>query len=139
VEQLGYETMNLEFSDDVVVQVLQRIEEFGADTLLCPWDRDLHHDHEITSRIAVAASKRVPRLLMGQINNLLREVFTPNVFVDITETWHLKLAAMRCYTSEWKRAGKGWEVFQDSLTRYYGGMVGVERAEGFLSRKFLVE
>ena len=139
VDVLANETMHLKFEDDLVVQTLERIEKMGADTLICPWDRDLHHDHEVTSRIAISASKRIPRVLMGQINNLLREVFTPNIFVDITETWDLKLRAMRCYHSEWERKGGEWEVFQDALTRYYGGMVGVERAEGFLSRKLLFE
>jgi LmbE family N-acetylglucosaminyl deacetylase len=74
---------------------------------------------------------------MGQINTYLREVGTPNVFVDITNTWEKKIAALECYTSQWERAGKDWYAFLDETTRYYGRMVGVERAEGFVSRKFL--
>lgn len=137
VENLGYPAMDLKFEDKLVVEVLRRIEDRKVDTLICPWERDLHHDHEIVSRITMSASRRVPRVLMGQINYYLREVFTPNVFVDITETWEQKISALECYVTQWERAGKDWYAFLDETTRYYGRMVGVERAEGFVSRKLL--
>jgi LmbE family N-acetylglucosaminyl deacetylase len=138
VENLGEPAMDLKFEDRLVVEVLRRIETRKVDTLICTWDGDLHHDHEVVSRIAVAASRRVPRVLMGQINHYLRNIFTPNVFVDITDTWEQKIAALECYTTQWERAGKDWHAFMDETTRYYGRLVGVERAEGFMSQKFLL-
>jgi LmbE family N-acetylglucosaminyl deacetylase len=138
VENLGLPAMDLKFEDRLVVEVLRRIEQRKADTVLCPWERDIHHDHEIASRIAVAATRRVPRVLMGQINYYLREFFRPNVFVDITATWAKKIEALQCYGKQWERAGKDWHDFLDESTRYYGRMVGVERAEGFVSSKILL-
>jgi len=138
VENLREQTMELEFEDRLVVEILQRVEKRNVDTLVCPWDRDLHHDHEIASRLAVAASKRVNRVLMGQINHHLREVFAPNVFVDVTETWSTKIEALKCYESEWQRTNGEWEAFQDELTRYYGRLAGVTRAEGFRTTKLLL-
>ena len=138
VENLGCPAMNLRFEDRLVCEILRRVEARACDTLVCPWDRDLHHDHEIVSRLAIAASKRVPRVLMGQINHHLREPFAPNVFVDISRTWPLKIEALRCYASEWQRAGAEWSEFLDLTTRYYGKMVGVERAEGFVTHKLLL-
>jgi N-acetylglucosamine malate deacetylase 1 len=138
MENLGLPAMDLKFEDRLVVEVLHRIEARRADTLLCPWERDEHHDHEVVSRIAVSATRRVPRVLMGQINYYLRDFFRPNVFVDITATWPKKIEALQCYGRQWERAGKDWYGFLDEATRYYGRMVGVERAEGFLSSKILL-
>jgi LmbE family N-acetylglucosaminyl deacetylase len=138
VENLGHPAMDLKFEDRLVVEVLRRIEQRRVDTLLCPWERDIHHDHEVVSRIAIAATRRVPRVLMGQINYYLREFFRPNVFVDVSATWTKKIEALECYRAQWQRAGKDWYGFLDETTRYYGRMVGVERAEGFVSMKVLL-
>lgn len=138
VENLRGPAMDLRFEDRLVREVLRRVEDLTIDTILCPWERDVHHDHEVASRIALAASRRVPRVLMGQINFFVRDIFSPNVFVDISETWEQKIKALECYTSQWSRAGKEWYGFLDQTTRYYGQMVGVERAEGFVSNKLLL-
>lgn len=135
VENLGYPAMNLRYDDALVREVILRVERKKYGLLLCPWDRDLHHDHEVASRIALAASRRVPRVLMGQINHYVREVFTPNVFVDIGATWTKKIEAVACYKREWARTGQERLGFLDEVTRYYGRMIGAERAEGFISHK----
>lgn len=138
VENLGEPAMDLAFEDRLVVEVLRRLEEHDVDTLIVPWDRDLHHDHEMASRIAVSASRRIPRVLMGGINFHLREVFTPNLFVDITDTWADKIRALECYTSQWSRAGQEWQAWLDETSRTYGRMLGVQRAEGFIANKYLL-
>ncbi len=137
VENLQCPAMDLKFEDRLVCEILRRIEQRSVDTVICPWERDMHHDHEIVSRIAMSATRRVPRVLMGQINFYLRELFRPNVFVDITATWEQKIEALRHYPTEWARAGTEWHAFLDETTRYYGRIVGVERAEGFVCNKFL--
>ncbi len=138
IENLGYPAMNLKHEDKIVVEVLKRIEKYNVNTLLCPWSKDVHHDHEIVSRIALSASRRIPRILMGQINYYLREIFTPNIFVDISDFWESKIEALKCYSTQWDRAGQDWFEFLDLTTRFYGKMVGVKRAEGFISNKFLL-
>lgn len=137
VENLDQQAMDLRWEDRWVGEVLKRIEHHGIDTLVCPFEGDVHHDHEVVSRVAMSASRRIPRVLMGQINWYLRQPFAPNVFVDITHTWDEKIAALECYEGEWARAGKDWLPWLDETTRGYGRMIGVGRAEGFVSRKFL--
>jgi len=138
VENLQYQAMELKFQDKHVCEVLQRIDKLKIDTILCPWEKDLHHDHEVVSRIAMSASRRIPRLIMGQINFYLRDFFTPNLFVDISATWTKKIESLKCFRSEWGRNGNGWYEYLDDTTRQYGRIIGVERAEGFVSRKFLL-
>ncbi len=138
VENLGYQAMDLKFEDRLVQECLRRVAAVKANVMVCPWERDIHHDHEVASRIAVAASRRIPSVIMGQINYYLRDVFVPNVFVDITSTWEQKIEALKCFRTQWERAGKDWYSFLDETSRYYGRMVGVERAEGFVSRKLFI-
>jgi len=137
VENLRFPAMDLQFRDCHVLEVLRRIEKFRPDTLLCPWSGDLHHDHEVVARITESASRRVPRVLMGQINYYLRSHFTPNIFVDISSTWEKKIKAMECFSGQWGRAGNDWYEYLDTTSRYYGKMIGVQRAEGFISVKYL--
>ena len=137
VDNLGLPAMKLQFEDELVREVLIRIKKLKIDTILCPWEKDIHHDHEVASRIAISASRRVPRVLMGQINYYLRDFFAPNVFVDISSTWTQKIKALKCFKSQWARTGDEWYEFLDKTTRYYGKICGVERAEGFISRKIL--
>lgn len=137
VENLGYPALEMSFQDKHVVEVLDRVAEHKIDTMITHWDGDLHHDHEVVSRIAMAASRRVPRVLMGQVNYYLREVFTPNYFVDITDTWRQKIEALGCYKSQWERQRADWTEFLDQTTSYFGKMAGVRRAEGFVTRKYL--
>jgi LmbE family N-acetylglucosaminyl deacetylase len=129
--------MNLNFSDNHVIEVLKRIKRVNADTMICPWNKDVHHDHEVVARIASAASRRVPRVIMGQINYYLNTFFSPNIFIDISDTWTRKIGALQCFTDQWERAGEDWRDFLDSTSRYYGKIIGVKRAEGFVSSKYL--
>lgn len=138
VENLDLPAMDLAHEDRHVVEVLRRIEHHDIDTLICPWERDIHHDHEVASRIAMSASRRVPRIMMGAINFYLREFFAPNLFVDISGTWETKIASLERYPGQWGRARDEWLPWLDETTRTYGRMLGVERAEGFVTRKFLL-
>lgn len=138
VENLNEPAMDMKHEDRLVRIVLDRIQRYQIDTLVCPYEGDIHHDHEVLSRIALSASRRVPRVLMGQINWYLRRPFTPNIFVDITDTWDLKIAALKCYHEEWRRAGEKWISWLDESSRIWGRMMGVQRAEGFVSQKYLL-
>ena len=137
-ENLGQPALNLSFSDNNVIEILKRINKYSIDTLICPFKKDLHHDHEVVTRIAIAASRRVPNLLMGQVNYYVNEFFVPNVFVDISNYWDRKIEALKLYAGQWKKSGNEWFEFMDSTTKYYGKIAGVKRAEGFYSNKILL-
>jgi LmbE family N-acetylglucosaminyl deacetylase len=133
IENGGNPALQFRYNDESVVMVLNCIKKYNIDTLLTHFEKDAHFDHEISARIAIAASRRVPNILMGQANYFLREFFTPNVFVDITDTWEKKIKAMELYKSQWRL---DWFEFLDATSHYYGKIAGVERAEGFYTPKF---
>lgn len=137
-EILDEKNTHLEYKDELVCEVLRRIEKYNIDTLLTTWHLDTNRDHEMACRIARAASRRVPRFIEGQVNYYMHQVFTPNVYVDITDVYEKKLEALKLYRSEWERSGKDWEEYLDAQTRYYGKLVNKERAEGFFVEKYLL-
>ena len=141
---LGYEliiqnnqALNMTFSDELVVSVLKVIEERKIDLLILPWYKDLHPDHKIVSQIGIAASRKVSKVLFGQINYHLEDFFTPNIFIDITDSFNEKIKALSMYKSVWKNNSRDWLDFITSTNTYYGKIVGVGKAEGFITKKFL--
>lgn len=137
-EMLDAKNTHLEYEDKYVCEVLNRIKKYDIDTIITTWSGDINHDHEVASRIAKAASRRIPHILEGQVNYYMNEFFVPNMYMDITEEWEDKLKAVSMYRSEWQRGGQDWEEFMDVVSRYYGKTVGVKRAEAFFSPKFLM-
>lgn len=136
-EHLEYDTLALNYNDELTAKILDCISKYNIDTILCPWINDTHHDHEVVSRLAIAASRRVPNVLMGQINYYMNQFFSPNIFVDISDHWETKITSLKLFQSQWGRSGKDWFEFLDVITRYYGKIVGVKRAEGFISNRML--
>ena len=137
-ETLDAKNTHLEYEDRYVCEVLNRIKKYNIDTIVTTWSGDINHDHEVASRIAKAASRRIPRFLEGQVNYYMNEYFVPNFYVDITEEWGKKIEAVSLYRSEWQRGGVDWGEFMDAVSHYYGKVVGVRRAEAFYSPKFLL-
>lgn len=129
----------ISYKDATVTKILDTAQRIAADTIICPWLGDVHVDHQVVARMAIAASRRIPRVLMGQGNWYVgTQTFNPNLFVDISATYEAKMSALECYSSEMARTGSVWLSYHDALTRYYGLIAGVERAEGFVSAKFAI-
>ena len=135
---LNEETLNLQFKDSLVCEVLQRINKYSVDTILTSWEKDTHHDHRIANEIATSASRRVPNFLVGQINYYLKESFAPNFYVDISKQWETKIECLSKFESQWNRSRFDWTEFLDVTSRYHGKVVGCERAEGFQVYKYII-
>jgi LmbE family N-acetylglucosaminyl deacetylase len=127
--------LDLQFKDHLVCEVLKRIDKFDIDTIITTWDKDSHRDHRIASEIALSASRRVQNFMMGQVNYFMKDFFTPNFFVDITNEWKQKIEALSLFRSQWERNQKDWTEFLDVISQYYGKIIGVKRAEGFTATK----
>ncbi len=141
---LGYEVdclyesaMRLEYEDRIVCQVLKIVERFRPDLLIVPWTGDAHRDHRIAAEIGLACARTIPRVLMGEINWYVHdEAFQANVFVDVTDTYPVKIQALRCYRSEMDRRLDSWMKYLDSRSVLHGLVCGCQFAEGFRAVKF---
>lgn len=136
---LGYKPYNLNISrdfelkyeDSTVVKLLHIIEEENIDTIVTIWQHDAHPVHQVVAQHAFAASRKVPNILTTRLSwNAVPYTFKPSYFIETTKYLETKLAALRCYKSEYKRIGHEWERFVHSTGILYGLESCCEFAEG---------
>ncbi len=135
----GFETLKLEFEDDLNAQLVQLIEKEKIDTIYTHYREDVHHDHAALSRASFHAGRHVPRILTYHSNWYQADVrFTPDFYVDITDTWKTKEAVIRAHQSEYERVGDQWLDYFRKDAENNGYLCGVKLAEGFRCAKWLV-
>ena len=105
---------------------------------------DLNIDHQITCKAVLTAFRPQPSEIYEEIrafevpsatdygHRSITGYFQPNLYVDITRTWHKKLRALNCYSQEMResphtRSLEGLE----NLARLRGNQCGVKLAESF--------
>ncbi len=144
--KLGYQlvccdedTTDVPVNDANICRILSLIRARGIQTILTHWHGDTHPPHQNVHRLAVHASRTVPRLLGFAVNwHIGSEVFAPNYFVPIEEHhFRHKMEAFCCFESEHKRSGVAYAKYHESQTLIYGLQAGVGRAEGFIAYKYL--
>ena len=125
-----FKTLHVEFVDELNVEILRIIEENKIDRVYIHWAGDIHHDHQAVSRASLHSCRHVPRLLMYRSNWYHSPVdFRGNFYVDITNFWGQKEAAIRAHVSEMNRTGEKWIEFFKNEAENAGQRIGVKRAE----------
>lgn len=137
---LGYQPVSLNLApclqlkpaDDAVVSVLRLLSEYSIDMLVTICPQDAHPDHRATAEIGLNASRKVPRVLLTKVSwNCFPGAFDPRYFVDVSEYFDRKLAAMQCFEDEYARTGALWEQYARATGELYGLQAGCRMAEGF--------
>ena len=105
---------------------------------------DLNIDHRILNQAVLTAFRPQPNEIWSEIRTFevpsstdygygsVTNSFEPNLFIDISDFWQLKLNALENYNSEIReyphsRSYKGIE----NLSKYRGNQVGLKYAEAF--------
>ncbi len=119
-----------------IMSILERLqEEVRPDLVFTPFLDDPHQDHSTVAHGAIRTFRRNETILHYEIPRYGSHTFTPSLFVDITDVIKAKLAALRCYESQFKaRAYFDEESFR-SLARTRGAQSGYAYAEGFVLYK----
>ncbi len=145
---LGYDliagdcsTNDIAVTDENVCRILSIVRERKIDTILTHWHGDTHPPHLSVHRLAVHASRTVPRLLGFPVNwHIGSQPFQPSFFVGISKIhFERKMRAFRCFQSEHARSGEKYARHQESLSMMFGLQIGTERAEGFVTYKWLMQ
>lgn len=128
-----------------VARVIERAKMLTKPTIVYTHSSaDLNIDHRIVSQATLTAFRPQPNEVWGEIrafevasatdygHKSITKAFTPNLYVDISETWQTKLAALKEYSMEMRepphtRSFDGLE----NLAKYRGNQVGVPYAEAF--------
>ena len=105
---------------------------------------DLNIDHQILSKAVLTAFRPQPGEICNEIrtfevpssteygNRSITNIFVPNLYVNITETWNVKKQALHAYEQEMRdsphpRSIRGLE----NLAKFRGNQCGLDYAESF--------
>lgn len=136
---------------DIIKVIEQEIIKYQPDTIYTHHNGDVNIDHRRIHEAVISATRPIPRSTVKTL--LFFEVasstewqtpgsapsFTPNWFVDISETLSLKMKALAVYESEmrpWPHARSITAI--EHLARWRGASVGVEAAEAFILGRNLI-
>ncbi|MEU8567109.1 PIG-L deacetylase family protein [Streptomyces pathocidini] len=120
-------------SVDVIEQLVR---EIRADIVYTHAPDDSHQDHRATSRAVESAARGVPTLLFYESPTSLG--FSPAVFVDVTETAHRKLAALKIHASQVSSSDRVDPTVIAALLRIRGAHGRLPYAEGFIARRLML-
>lgn len=129
---------------DIVKVVEDFILQIKPDIIYTHHYGDLNIDHRITNKAVVTACRPTPSFFVQTVlffevpsstewQTDTQKAFVPNWFVDISNTWGLKLKALESYSIEmrdWPHARSVKAV--EHLARWRGASVGLEAAEAFM-------
>jgi len=131
---------------DIVKAVEEKIRELKPQIVYTHYSGDLNVDHQYTARAVLTATRPIGDYCVEEIyafetlsssewnfDHAGQAGFGPNVFVDITDYYAQKEAAMKCYVSELcefphPRSLAGMDV----LSKSRGMAAGMQRAEAFM-------
>lgn len=136
---------------DVIKIVSNYVEKYQPDTIFTHHHGDLNIDHRITCEAVLTACRPVGNYEVKRIyafetpsssewNFNYQEPFTPNVYVDVTNTFEAKIKGMACYRTEsaeypHPRSTEGLR----SLGRLRGTNAGFNMAEAFMLLRACVD
>ena len=105
---------------------------------------DLNIDHQIVNRSVMTAFRPQPQEIFKEIRTFeipsstdyghqkLAGIFSPNLYINITKTWHLKEKALNCYSQEMRDAPHPRSIEGlKNLALLRGNQSGVPLAECF--------
>lgn len=127
----GYE-LDLKLNMDLVYDLDCFLEKHDIDTVITHYVYDTHHVHRIIAEATIAAARRIPNLLMMEPPpHRMYEPFKPQLYVNITEVYETKHAAILQYKTQKEKYLHEWVETMNAREIIHGNEVGVERAEAF--------
>jgi LmbE family N-acetylglucosaminyl deacetylase len=133
---------------DIIKTIENFIDEQQPDIIYTHYIGDLNIDHRRINEAVITACRPQPGLTVKSL--LFFEVasstewqipnhFSPNWFVDVSETLNLKLKALEAYQSEMRPYPHARSIKAvEHLAHWRGASLGVEAAEGFVLGRKLV-
>lgn len=137
VEFLPYTDLKVPFSFESVSGIEAIIRKYEIDTIYTHWAGDANQDHIATFKATMAAARYVPNVYCYEQIPVPRQTanqMTVNHYVDITETFRMKILASSCHQSQmikYKKAGFDVEQNLKILGQFRGIQAKCKYAEAF--------
>ena len=135
-----YDTPNMRMDMISQLEVNQIVEDeiavFKPDLIITHYGNDLNEDHRRTFTAVKVATRLNPenkvKAVISTDNDQSRDIFKPNMFVDISDTLEIKMKSMEMYRSEWQAPpAERNEQTMEIMARYNGYKSGFTTAEIF--------
>jgi LmbE family N-acetylglucosaminyl deacetylase len=136
---------------ETIMAIENVIKRIKPDIIFAHSWKDGHQDHRNTGMAALSAARNSKKVLLYESPAALRE-FCPQVFVDVSTTFDVKLRALECFGSQAAKVYfRGNNMLGnvrsfpyvsnavEGLARFRGFQAGVTFAEAFEVGKFLLE
>ena len=134
----SFNTLEVEFTDDLNLEILKIVEEKQIELVYSHWMGDIHHDHQAVARASLHSCRHVSRQLMYRSNWYHSNLeFKGNFYVDISDFWEQKKKSIEAHESEMERTGRKWIEFFHNEAKNAGQRIGVDKAEVFEVVKWL--
>lgn len=124
----------------------------NIDILYLPHRGDIHNDHRLVFNAGLVAARPVGSYTVCEIYcyETLSETewaapfsddaFIPNAFVDVTNYFEYKIAAMQCFKSQLRPFPSSRSVESlEALSKFRGSTVGFKAAEAFMIIRQIVK
>jgi bacillithiol biosynthesis deacetylase BshB1 len=138
-------------------KVIEAIRRYQPEVILCNAPHDRHPDHGRSAKLVADASflSGLKKIETGQdawrpkyvLNYIQDRFLQPGIVVDISDVFEQKVEAIKAYSTQFYSGDEhGPETyiskpgFLDSVIyrhKWFGKMIGVEYAEGFISEKMI--
>ena len=120
-----------------IVQSIERVIEIhNIDTVYTHWHVDTHQDHRAIAMASWGACRHVPTVLCYEAPS--SRDFEPTVFVDITETFDKKVAALSHHISQVGASRMVSDTRISSQAQMHGFSARSELAEGFMPHRMVL-
>ncbi|HIC87905.1 MAG TPA: hypothetical protein EYP04_00660 [Anaerolineae bacterium] len=139
--QFDYPTRGLYNGPETLVDTMRLIRQVRPQVIFCHYSEDKHRDHRALAELIDEARWKATEQLQPDLGERwytpwllyfeVWELFThPMVLVDISETYELKMKALRAQTSQ-LQVMPGIVQFVESVSRARGAQAGRAYAEAF--------
>jgi len=137
---------------ETILEIERVINEISPEIVFAHSPKDGHQDHRNAGLASLSAARNSKKVLLYESPAAMRD-FVPQLFVDVTSTFDVKLKALEAFGSQvskiYFRGNHSPAVGRDripyvsnaaeGLARFRGFQAGVGLAEGFEVGKFLLE
>lgn len=127
---------NLPITCRGIAELIDLVKKHKPHTVYTPYPEDTHQDHRAVTRIVMSACRTVPNILYYELPSTLD--FQPNYYVDVTETFPLKIKAITKHLSQREKPTLQPDVLENKAIyhanrqRFFG-----RRFEAFMVRRII--
>jgi len=127
------------------------ISKYKPSIIFTHYDNDLNIDHKIISKAVITATRPhskyfVEKLLLFEVLSSTewnfsssKKVFSPNVFINISNDIKKKIKAIKCYSQELRKWPHPRSVEGiNNLAKFRGSTIGCKFAESFISLREII-